>query len=158
MLTIIAVRKAVSPLIALQIQEIKKAHTIKLDPASLEAKADDSPMVKKIKEKTRVSLEHTDELLADHAVDMIHVSIERENKLVTEARELRRRAAKLLNEARNIHNGREFLMEKSNVLPLALSLQAVNPEDVSEVTKHVQTLNVPDYFASSKQKDVVNAD
>lgn len=154
-ITIISLRKAISPIIASQIQNIKQVERVNLDPKDLEPKESDSPMTREIKSQVKQRLESTQQELASHAVDLIDKAIETENQQLEIGRRLRKEAEAYFAKARKIHNARVHLMETAESLPIALELELVDQQDIGVVAEHVKTLNVPDYFA---QRNKVEAD
>lgn len=146
-ITIISLRKAISPIIASQIQNIKQVERVNLDPKDLEPKESDSPMTREIKSQVKQRLESTQQELASHAVDIIDKAIETENQQLEIGRHLRKEADAHFAQARRLHNARTHLLETGEALPIALELGLVNQLDIGVMSEYIKNLNVPDYFA-----------
>lgn len=151
-ITIVTLRKAISPIIAEQIQQIQQTERVNLDPKNLVILESDTPMVKKIKQQANARIELNTEQLAIHAVDMLDQSIQLENAELSSGRNHRKLAEINFAKAHKLYNARIHLLETGEALPLALELGAVNSNDIQAVTKHVASLNIPDYFTQSKKE------
>ena len=145
------IRKVFGEIIADQIAGLRKSKSVNLSLNTTETE-NDSPLVTQIKKQLKDSQARTVERLGSIGADLIQSSSETNERLVNEARALRKRADDLLSQARKIHNAQQFMLDKGDALPLALALDLVDGSDKSLVEKHVESVKVPDYFGKQNPK------
>lgn len=141
-----ASRSVFSDIIQRQIDDLRKTNTINLKLYSTVAE-NDSPLVVEIKKNLEKSQAESIARLGSIGAELISSSSTIVEDYVAEARRLRKEAKEKLNQAREIHNSQQHMLNTGDVLPLANALGLVVPEDQKDVTKHLKENPVLDYFA-----------
>lgn len=145
------VRQVFGDIISDQIAGLRKSNSVDLTLNTSESESD-SPLVVQIKKQLKEAQNQTVERLGVIGAELIQSSTQTNEKLVEEARTLRKQADELLTKARKIHNAQQFMLNSGDTLPLALALELVDGTDKVLVEKHVQSVKVPDYFAKQNPK------
>ena len=145
------VRKELNEIVSSQVADLHKSKSVNLS-LSVEDTEKDTPLVASIKKQLLDAKERTIERLGGIGADLIQSTTATNEALVSEAKDLRRRADALLAQARTNHNAQQYMLNTGDALPLALALDIVDTSSKSLVAKHVEAAKVPDYFGNQNPK------
>lgn len=133
-----------------QIIDIRQKDKVSLSDMSVTIKESDAPLIKSLKKTLSERIKKREESLGEMAVDLMEACIDKENMLLKQIRFHNKEAKRLTKEAADLYNGRHFLLENCDSMPLALALGLVPLSDLKIVHKHVESLNVPNYLKQHK--------
>ncbi len=133
-----------------QITDIRQKNKVSLSDMSVALKDSDTPLIKSLKKTLSERIKNREEALGEMAVDLIETCIDKENELLQQIRYHTKEAKRLTKEAASLYNGRHFLLESCDSLPLALALGLVHSSDFNTVNKHIESLKIPNYLKQHK--------
>lgn len=133
-----------------QITDIRQKNKVSLSDMSVALKDSDTPLIKSLKKTLSERIKNREEALGEMAVDLIETCIDKENELLQQIRYHTKEAKRLTKEAASLYNGRHFLLESCDSLPLALALGLVPSSDFNVVNKHIESLKIPNYLKQHK--------
>ena len=102
-------------------------------------------LAEKLKQREQKVAEDT----AEHAIELITKSQDKREALVANARELRKRAKELIEQAEELYNSEQHLMLKGKIAPLAICLGEVM---INSVDRKVLMSTVDNYYQQKKQQ------
>lgn len=133
-----------------QITDIRQKDKVSLSDMSVSVKDSDTPLIKSLKKTLSERIKNREEALGEMAVDLIETCIDKENELLQQIRFHNKEAKRLTKKASDLYNGRHFLLESCDSLPLALALGLVPSSDFNVVNKHIESLKIPNYLKQHK--------